>query len=155
MATDAAGDVIITDDSNDCVRLVAVRTATMYGQRMTVGHIYTIVGGGSGSFRTGGPASKASFDILGGVTTDRHGNVVFTDWASGLVWVLTVRAGTFYGKAMTVGHVYAVAGGGTALGDGGPAARALLSFPFAVAVSPAGSLLVSDGNNNRLRAITP
>ena len=127
----------------------------MYGQRMTVGHIYIIAGGGSGPFHSGAPASKASFLFLGGVTTDRHGNVVFTDWARGFVWVLAVRAGTYYGQAMTVGHVYAVAGGGTALGDGGPAARALLSFPFAVAVSPAGSLLVSDGNNNRLRAITP
>jgi hypothetical protein len=155
VATDAAGNVIITDFRNDCVRLVAVRTARMYGQRMTVGHIYTIAGGGSGPFRSGGPASKSSFAILGGVTTDRHGNVVFTDWVSGLVWVLAVRAGTYYGQAMTVGHVYAVAGGGTALGDGGPAARALLGFPFAVAVSPAGSLLVSDASNNRLRAITP
>ncbi len=155
VATDAAGNVIITDDSNACVRLVAVRTARMYGHRMTVGHIYIIAGGGSGPFRSGAPASKALFGILGGVTTDRHGNVVFTDWASGLVWVLAVRAGTYYGQAMTAGHVYAVAGGGTAVGDGGPAARALLSLPFAVAVSPAGSLLVSDGGNNRLRAITP
>ena len=36
-----------------------------------------------------------------------------------------------------------------------PATRALLSYPFAVAVSHAGSLLVTDGNDNRLRAISP
>jgi hypothetical protein len=156
LATDAAENVIITDDgSSGCVRLVAVRTAAMYGQRMTAGRIYTIVGGGSGPFRSGGPASKASFGFLGGVIPDRHGNVAFTESGSRLVWVLAVRAGMFYGKAMTAGHVYAVAGGGTALDDGGPATRALLISPSAVAVSPAGRLLVSDGNDNRLRAVTP
>ena len=48
-----------------------------------------------------------------------------------------------------------MAGGGATLGDGGPAAMALLSSPTAVAVSPAGALLVADGGDNRLRAISP
>ena len=56
---------------------------------------------------------------------------------------------------MTAGDIYIVAGRGATLGDGGPATRALLSYPFAVAVSHAGSLLVTDGNDNRLRAISP
>jgi hypothetical protein len=137
------------------VRLVAVKTGTMYGQRMTAGDVYTIAGSGEyGSSGSGGPASRAKFKILGGVTTDRYGNVVFTDWSSGVVWVVAVTAGTFYGQAMTAGDIYAVAGGGATLGDGGPAASALLSFPFAVAVSSTGSLLVTDGADNRLRAIS-
>jgi NHL repeat-containing protein len=57
------------------------------------------------------------------------------------------------GLAWTAGA--AVAGGGASLGDGGPAAMALLSSPSAVAVSPAGSLLVTDRGDNRLRAISP
>ncbi len=155
VGTDAAGNLIITD-ADYRVRLVAVRTGTMYGQKMTAGDIYTIAGSGHyGSSGSGGPARKADFEFLGGVTTDRHGNVIFTDFSAGLVWVLAVSTGTFYGQAMTPGHVYAVAGGGTTLGDGGPAARALLSFPSAVAVSPAGALLVTDGNDNQLRAISP
>ena len=155
VGTDATGNLII-NDGNGRVRLVAVRTGTMYGQKMTVGDIYTIAGGGQyGSSGSGGPARKANFAFLGGVTTDRHGNLVFTDWSTGLVWVLAVRTGTFYGQAMIPGHVYAVAGGGATLGDGGPATRALLSDPFAVAVSRTGSLLVTDGNDNRLRAISP
>jgi len=154
VGTDAAGNLIITDVSGR-VRLVAVRTATMYGQKMTAGDIYTIAGGGRyGSSGSGGPARKATFEWPGGVTTDRHGNVIFTDWVSGLVWVLAVRTGTFYGQAMTAGDVYAVAGGGATLGDGAPAVSALLSAPSAVAVSPTGSLLVTDGNDNRLRAIS-
>ena len=89
------------------------------------------------------------------MTTDRHGNVIFTDYGAACVWVLAVTDGTFYGQAMTAGDIYIVAGGGATLGDGGPAAKALLGNPFDVAVSPQGSLLVTDGGDNRLRAIAP
>jgi hypothetical protein len=155
VATDAAGNLII-GDYHSRVRLVAVRTGTMYGQKMTAGDIYTIAGGGElGSSGSGGPATKAKFEITGGVTADRYGNVIFTDSGSGVVWVVAVTAGTFYGQAMTAGDIYAVAGGGGTLGDGGPATSAQLSSPLAVAVSPAGSLLVTDGYDNRLRAISP
>jgi len=54
---------------------------------------------------------------------------------------------------VTAGDIYIVAG--ASLGDGGPATSALLSSPSAVAVSPTGSLLVTDGADNRLRAISP
>jgi hypothetical protein len=157
VATDPAGNLIITDWNSRRVRLAAVRTGMMYGQKMTAGDVYTIAGsGGSGSSSgSGGPARKATFDILDGVTTDRHGNPLFTDRVTGVVWALAVTDGTFYGQAMTAGDVYIVAGGGATLGDGGPATRALLSSPSAVAVSPTGSLLISDAGDNRLRAISP
>ena len=155
VATDAAGDLIIADN-RERVRLVAARTGTMYGQKMTVGDIYTIAGSGQlGSSGSGGPAREATFELLGGVTTDRHGNVIFTDYGSDIVWVVAAADGTFYGQAMTRGDIYAVAGGGTTLGDGGPATSALLSTAFAVAVTPAGSVLVTDGSDNRLREVSP
>jgi hypothetical protein len=156
VATDPSGNLIITDWNSRRVRLVAVRTGTMYGRTMTAGDIYTIAGtGDEGSSGSGGPARNASFDILDGVTADRHGNVIFTDNVSGVVWVLAVTNGSFYGQAMTAGDVYIAAGGGASLGDGGPATSALLSSPSSVAVSPTGSLLVTDGADNRLRAISP
>jgi trimeric autotransporter adhesin len=156
VATDPAGNLIITDWNSRRVRLVAVRTGTMYGQKMTAGDIYTIAGSGEeGSSGSGGPAREAKFEILGGATADRYGNVIFTDTVGGALWVVAVKDGIFYGQAMTAGDIYLVAGGGATLGDGGPAARALLSSPSAVAVSPAGSLLVTDGGDNRLRAISP
>ena len=155
VATDAAGNLIIADEWPR-VRLVAARTGTMLGQKMTAGDIYTIAGDGElGSSGSGVPARQAKFEDLGGVTTDRHGNVIFTDAFSGFVWVVAVTDGTFYGQAMTAGDAYIVAGGGTTLGDGGPATSALLSSPSAVAVSPTGSLLLTDGADNRLRAISP
>jgi hypothetical protein len=156
VGTDPAGNLIITDWNSRRVRLVAVRTGTMYGQKMTAGDIYTIAGSGEqGSSGSGGPARKAKLDILSGVTADRYGNVIFTDTVGGGVWVVAVKDGTCYGQAMTAGDIYRVAGGGASLGDGGPAAKGLVSSPSAVAVSPTGSLLVTDGADNRLRAISP
>jgi hypothetical protein len=128
----------------------------MYGRKMTAGDIYTIAGSGEqGSSGSGGPAGEAKFEILAGATADRYGNVVFADAVGGTVWVVAVNDGIFYGQVMTAGDIYLVAGGGATLGDDGPAAGALLSSPSAVAVSPAGSLLVTDGGDNRLRAISP
>jgi hypothetical protein len=154
VATDAAGNLIITEARR--VRLVAVRTGTMYGQKMTAGDIYSIAGSGQlGSSGSGGPARKAEFWSPGGATTDRDGNVIFPDYLANVVWVIAVTDGTFYGQPMIAGDIYIVAGGGGTLGDGGPATSALLGNPVDVAVTPGGSLLVPDSGNNRLRAISP
>jgi hypothetical protein len=159
VGADQHGNVLIADEQNARVRVVAAATGTFYGRKMTVGDIYTIAGGGQGgSSGSGGPATKATFGQLAGVTTDRHGNVIIADdtgFTTGVVWVAAVKDGKFYGQAMTAGDIYLVAGGGTTLGNGGPATSALLGSPVAVAVSPAGSLLVTDQLSNRLRAVSP
>jgi hypothetical protein len=85
----------------------------------------------------------------------RAGITIFPDAEASVLWVIAVTDGTFYGQSMTAGDVYIVAGGGAALGDGGRATSALLGNPSDVAVTPAGSLLVPDSGDNRLRAISP
>jgi sugar lactone lactonase YvrE len=40
-------------------------------------------------------------------------------------------------------------------GDGGPAARARLAFPFSVVVDAAGNLFIADAYNNRVRQVSP
>ncbi len=156
VAVDAAGNLIVTDASQR-VRVVATSTGKFYGQAMTAGDIYTIAGNGTAGFSgSGGPAASAEFSRVGGVTVDRHGNVIVTDTLiNNVVWAIAARTGTFYGRAMTSGDIYVVAGGGTRiLGDGGPATRAKFA-PVNVAVSAAGSLLVTDNADNRIRAIAP
>ncbi len=154
VAADGAGNLIVTEAER--VRLVAAKTGTFYSRAMTAGDIYTIAGNGHyGSSGNGGPAASAEFEVLGDAAADRSGNVVVTDSSAGLVWVVAASTGTFYGQAMTAGHIYIVAGGGTLLGDGGPATQALLSYPISVTVTPAGDLIVTDMGDNRLRAISP
>ena len=69
--------------------------------------------------------------------------------------VVAASTGTFYGQAMTTGHIYTVAGDGTAGfgGDGGPATSAELHWPFDVTVDGAGNLILADADNNRIRVV--
>jgi trimeric autotransporter adhesin len=63
--------------------------------------------------------------------------------------------GTFYGQAMTAGHIYTVAGGGqTVGGDGGPATQAALGTDLGgVRVDPAGNLVFADTTLSRIRVL--
>jgi len=97
----------------------------------------------------GGPAVRARLGNVSGLAVDAAGNVIVADNASYRVLVVAARTGTFYGQAMTAGHIYIVAGDGTPAysGDGGPATSAGMD-PQAVAVDPAGNLVISDFANS-------
>jgi trimeric autotransporter adhesin len=90
-----------------------------------------------------------------GVAVDSAGNLVVADAGGNQASVVAASTGTFYGIAMTVGHVYTVAGNGTAgfSGDGGPATSAELNYPSGVAVDGAGNIVVADTGNNRARVV--
>ena len=160
-AVDPAGNVVITDaDGNQRLRLVVVKTGTFYGRSMTAGDIYTIAGNGTYGFSgNGGPATAAELERPLAATVDGSGNVVFTDAAAMVTWVVAVKTGTFYGVPMTAGDIYVVAGNGSALGtdglgDGGPATSAVLDTPDGLAIDPAGNLLVADLTDARLRSVS-
>ncbi len=144
------------------VFVLAGARGTFYGQSMLPGHVYPLAGQqcpgsspyGCPACRTGdgGPALSASFGPqLWGVTTDRSGNVVISDNGNALIRVLAERSGTFYGVTMTAGDIYAIAGGGTGLGDGGPASQAGLNSPKGVTFDRAGNLIVCDSGNAQPR----
>ena len=61
----------------------------------------------------------------------------------------------FYGRQLTAGDIYTVAGdGGSAFGgDGGPAANAGLDAPFGTAVDAAGNLVITDMGHHRVRVV--
>jgi hypothetical protein len=156
MTVDPAGDTLIADQNNTRIRMVAARSGTFYGQAMTAGDVYTVAGNGTlGYSGDGGPAAKAMLNFPGGVALDRAGNLVIADTYNIRIRVVAATSGTFYGKAMSTGHIYTVAGDGTAgfAGDGGPATRAEINFPERVALDPAGNLLISDNFNNRVRVV--
>src|SRR5437763_8070280 len=113
VAVDHAGNLVIADAYNFRVRVVPSHTGTFYGQAMTAHHIYTVAGDGiPGESGDGGPARSAEFGSVGGIAVDPHGNLVLPDIFNNRVRVVTTRTGTFYGQAMTAGHIYTVAGNG-------------------------------------------
>jgi sugar lactone lactonase YvrE len=156
VAVDSAGNLVISDQLNYRIRVVAASTGTFYGQAMTARDIYTVAGNGSPGFSgDGGPATSAELNDPDGVAVDSTGNLVIADTVNNRIRVIAASTGTFYGQAMTAGNIYTVAGNGLRgfSGDGGPATSAELNLPDAVTMSPAGNLLIADTVNNRIRVI--
>ena len=141
VTVDAAGNLVLATDYR--VRVVAVATGRFYGQPMKAGYIYTI----------GGPFPGAH-----AVAVDGHGNILVDDAVASVVRLLAVRSGSFYGQQVTAGHSYVIAGrqhGPAGLGEGGPATRAFLDGPDAIAVGPDGRLLIAVSGGQRIMAVTP
>jgi sugar lactone lactonase YvrE len=154
-AVDAAGNVLIADNDNFRIRVVAASTGTFYGIAMTAGDIYTIAGGGTHGAGDGGPATSAELYGPETVAIDAAGNLLIADALGQRIRAVAASTGTFYGQPMTAGDIYTVAGTGTNgySGDGGPATNAELSNPGAVAVDGTGNLVIADTGNNRIRVV--
>ena len=156
LALDTAGNVVIADEQNYRIRVVAVTTGTFYGQAMTAGDIYTVAGNGNFGFGgDGGPATDAKLNLPGDPALDHAGNLLIADTLNNRIRVVAVTTGTFYGQAMTAGDIYTVAGKGGQrfTGDGGPATAAQLDQPGAVKVDGAGNVVIGDGHNFRVRVV--
>ena len=140
-AVDSYGNLVLVTDFR--VRVVAERTGRFYGVAMKAGYIYTIAG---------------PFPGAHAVAVDRQGNILVDDAAASVVRLVAVRSGTFYGQQVTAGHTYVIAGhqhGPSGLGTGGPATRAWLDGPDALAVAPDGRLLIAESGGGRIAAVAP
>jgi sugar lactone lactonase YvrE len=136
VAVDAAGNLYIADPSNYCVRKVSPS-----------GIITAVAGNGvSGFSGDGGPATSAALAYPMGVAVDAAGDLYIADASNNRVRQVSPS-----------GTISTVAGNGAYkfAGDGGPATSASLYFPSAVAVDTAGSLLIADHANNRIRKVSP
>jgi hypothetical protein len=156
VAVDAAGNLAIADTGNGRIRVVAARTGSFYGRAMTAGHIYTVAGGAP-PYRSGQRATRAELDLgyFGAVAADAAGNTVIAAAGDERILVAAASTGTFYGRTMTTGDIYIVAGNGTAgySGDGGPATKAELRLQQGVTVDAAGNLVIPDTGNQRIRVV--
>jgi trimeric autotransporter adhesin len=120
------------------------------------GHLTTPAGTGvSGPLGDGGWASRATLSGAMGGAVDGAGNLVIADAVGNRVRVVAAATGTFYGRAMKAGHIYTVAGDGTAgfSADGRKAVAAELNYPNGVAVDGAGNLVIADTDNERIRVV--
>jgi trimeric autotransporter adhesin len=156
VAVDSHGNLVIADSVNNRIRLVAATSGTFYGREMVAGDIYTIAGDGNAGFSgDGGAATLAELYYPKAVTVDGSGNVVLADSINSRVRLVAARTGTYYGRAMTAGDIYTIAGNGSLSysGDGGPSTQAQLNLfeSSAVRVDQSGNILIADTTNDRVR----
>ena len=133
------------------IALIALIGAAMFataalgaGKR---GTINTIAGTGKpGLSGDGGPARKAKLSNPHGIAVDRKGNVYFVDLDHDRVRKVDTR-----GKIST----FAGTGKKGFSGDGGPARKAKLNTPWAVATDRSGNVYIADYLNRRVRKVDP
>jgi len=135
VAVDGSGNLFFADANNNRIRKVS-----------TSGIISTVAGNGQGRFAgDGGSAFNASVNIPSDVAVDFAGNLFIADSGNNRVR-----------KVDTSGTITTVAGTGTDgfSGDGGPAAQAMLNFPWGLTTDASGNVYVADRVNNRVRLLS-
>jgi len=128
IATDSAGDIYIADAAHHRVQRVSNGVAT------------TIAGNGVMGFGgDGGPATDAMLNSPSAIAVDSDGTLFIAD------------AGNYRVRRVLNGIITTVAGSGVVGlgGDGGPATKAALSSPTAVAVNSARTLFIAAGGRVR------
>ena len=135
LVVDDLGNVYIADFGSNRVRRVD-----------PAGVMTTVAGTGERGFRgDGGPATSAWLDSPVGVAVDGSGNLYVAGQQNHRVR-----------RVDPAGVITTVAGSGAQGygGDGGPAARARLDWPTAVAVDTLGNLYIADSNySSRIRKV--
>ena len=133
LAFDAGGNLLIADTFNHRIRRVDAN-----------GVISTVAGNGRPGYSTADTtAADVSLNNPQGIAFNRDGNLYIADTYNHVVrrvdgaGAVTTFAGTEAGLA----------------GDGGPANKAQLNLPQAVAVAPDGSVYISDAANSRIRRV--
>jgi uncharacterized protein (TIGR03437 family) len=139
IAVDSSGNVYIGDTGNNLVRKVS-----------TSGIITTFAGtpGTSGYGGDGGGATGAFLSLPAGLVFDSAGNLYIADTGNNVIRKVAASTGTI------TTYAGSFANGKTYTGDNGPASKAGMYAPVAVAVDASGNLYIADTNNNVVRKVS-
>ncbi len=146
IAVDAAGDLVVSDTSNNVIRFVPIGTGTYFGQSMTADDIYTVAGNGTAGYSgDGGAATSAKLDAPSDAALDGSTGIVIADTLNNVVRFIPITTGTYFGQSMTANDVYTVVGTGATgnSGNGGAATSAHIDHVSGVAADASGDLLIS------------
>ena len=136
LATDAFGNLYISDRDNDVIRRVNAK-----------GIITTVAGTGKKGYSgDGGPASKAKIDDPEGLEVDAQGNLIFGDANNARIRMVD-REGTITTIAGTGKPGYS--------GDGGPADAARIEDLSGLTIGPDGMIYFVQQEDHVIRTIDP
>lgn len=133
---DRAGNLYFADTGNHKIKCVEAGS----------GRIRTIAGTGRGAYGgDGGPALQAAINQPHGLALDAQGNLYIADRLNARVRRVDGKNGTITTLAGTGEKGYS--------GDGGPASKARLNDPDAVALDGQGRLVIADVAAHRVRVV--
>jgi len=138
VAVDSVGSLYIADTFNNRIRKVSSGMITTVAGNGPVGNGFLVAGFGGDN----GPAADAKLNGPSGVALDSAGNLYIADLYNSRV------------REVSNGVITTVAGGGSTVGDNGPATSAALYDPLGVAVDSAGNLYIADSSNHRIRKVS-
>jgi trimeric autotransporter adhesin len=135
VAIDGAGNLYIADTGNNQILRIEVATGTM-----TIVAANGMLLSGAGSLLSQ-PAA---------VLVDPHGNLYIADTGNHLVRYVRMDTGII---TIVAGNPASTPFDPRNIGDGGPATRADLDSPSALALDGAGNLYIADSDDNRVREV--
>jgi Domain of unknown function (DUF6531)/NHL repeat len=156
VAVDSSGDVLVADQLNSRIVLVAGSYASPFVTGgIFPGNIYNIAGstgGATGSCVDGSPATGNCLNKPKGVAVGPSGNLLIADTNNDTVdLVAATTSDPLYSGTLTVGDIYVVAGvsgTGGAPTSGGPATSSDLRSPQGVTTDANGNAYIADTGNN-------
>jgi NHL repeat len=134
VAFDDAGRLLVADTYNHRIRRIDRQ-----------GVITTVAGTGTAAYSgDGGPATAAALNGPQDIAIGRDGAIFIADTYNTVIRRIDATGAitTFAGSEPGLG------------GDGGPATKALLNIPSAVAIAPDGAVYISDAGNSRIRRVS-
>jgi hypothetical protein len=156
LALDASGDLFVAYATAARVDELSATGSALNGVRARAGTAVTVAGSGvPGESGDDAAATRARFELPSGIAVDPAGDLLVADTGNCRLRLVAASDGTRYGVPVTRGDVVTVAGTGVcgSSGDGGPALGAELWDPGALAVDPAGDVLVADQGNRSVRVL--
>lgn len=166
---DSNGNLFIADFGNNRVRVVYAGGAavarliafTNAGAIAQPGYIYTVVGGGAGTY-TAGTQVLATSVAIGNprkMVLDQMGNIFIADNSNNIIWFVDITTGYMrpiagtYGSTTVTGTLCAQKT--DSLGDGCPALTAALfaNSAMGVSIDSGENLYIADSGNKLLRKV--
>ncbi|HUE06736.1 MAG TPA: hypothetical protein VMP41_04880 [Acidimicrobiales bacterium] len=160
VAVDFAGDLLVADRGDQSVLLATAGGGTYYGTAVGAGDIGVVVGGtGSyGPYLADGLSATgvgAELNDVRDIALGPTGTLVLSDGFMHVIRVVPAQTGPLFGRAMTAGDLYTVAGAlpvstSAGSGDGTRWVVTHMGTPTGVAVTMSGSVVYSDATTGAL-----
>ncbi len=153
VAVDFADDLLVADQGDQSVLLATEHSGTYYGTALGAGDIGVVVGGtGSyGSYVADGLSATsvgAELNDPRGIALGPTGALVLSDGFMHVIRIVPAQSATQFGRALTAGDLYTVAGAlPVPAAGGGEGTRWVLAHmgtPTGVAVTKAGAVVFCD-----------